>query len=377
MTAVAVLVGWLAGTVLLWRMRTPPPITAPSAQVAATSVIIPARDEAGALPALLASLAAQNRPPLDVVVVDDGSTDRTSVVAAAAGATVVPAGAPPAGWLGKPWACHQGVLAASGTRLVFLDADTRLAADALERLVAAHDAGAGDGLLSVQPYHEVRRAYEQLSAFANVVPVLASGMARAGRTSPWGPLQSVAFGPCLVTTRDALEAVGGFAAVRSSIVEDLALARAYRAAGRPVRCLGGGSSVRFRMYPDGVRSLIEGWTKNLAVGASQAPPLSTIAAVAWVLAVAGVGAAGLMAVARWLLGGGTPPLAVVLAWVAVSAQLWWMLRRLGSFRWWCWVVFPVPLAAFTALFLRSLVVRVSGRPVMWRGRRIEARSGVR
>jgi 4,4'-diaponeurosporenoate glycosyltransferase len=54
-----------------------------------------------------------------------------------------------------------------------------------------------------------------------------------------------------------------------------------------------------------------------------------------------------------------------------------MLRRLGSFRWWCAVAFPVPLAAFVLLFVRSLALRVLGRPVTWRGRRIPVRAGAR
>ena len=195
---------------------------------------------------------------------DDGSTDATAAIARAAGARVLTAPRPPEGWLGKPWACHTGHPRRRGERLLFLDADTWLAPDALARLVAAHDAAGSDGLLSVQPFHVVERPYEQLSAVCNTVPILASGIA-AIRPPPFGP---VAFGPCLLTGAADLAAVGGFAAVAGEVVEDAALAHAYAAAGRRVRCLGGGDAVRFRMYPDGVRSLVEGWTKNLAGGAA-------------------------------------------------------------------------------------------------------------
>jgi 4,4'-diaponeurosporenoate glycosyltransferase len=369
----SVALGWFAGTLLLWRLPALRP--APHAAVDAastTSVVIPARDEAVALPGLLASLAAQQHPPLEVIVVDDGSTDDTATVARSAGATVCAAPELASGWLGKPAACHHGTAASAGDRLVFLDADTTLAPDGLARLLAAHDELTPDGLLSVQPHHLVERPHEQLSALCNVVPVMASGMAAPGDHD-----SEIAFGPCLVTTRTALDAVGGWASARHAITEDVALAQAFRADGRPVRCLAGGSSVRFRMYPQGLASLVEGWTKNLAAGAAHAPRLPTLGAIAWVASLATVAVAGIDALATWTRHGGAPDLVVVVLWAAVSAQLWWMLRRLGSFRWWCAVAFPVPLAAFVLLFLRSLALRVLGRPVTWRGRRIPVRAGAR
>lgn len=352
-----VVAGWVAGTILLWRVRTPP-ASSGSGLAATVSVVIPARNEERNLPRLLASLAAQVEPPLEVLVVDDDSDDRTPALARAGGVGVVESGPVPDGWLGKPWACQRGVDAASGERLLFLDADTWMAPDGIARLVAAQIDLAPAGLLSVQPFHQVERAYEQLSAVCNVVPVLASGMA-----APGDPRPSVAFGPCLVTGADALAASGGFAAVRGEIVEDAALARAYRAAGRPVRCLGGGATVAFRMYPDGVGSLVEGWTKNLSGGAMRVAPPALIGAVLWVTAGLSV---SLEAVTD-------PAPAVLAAYLAIAVQLWWMLRRLGSFHWLTAALFPLPLLAFVALFLRSMLLRLARRPVAWRGRRIATR----
>jgi glycosyltransferase involved in cell wall biosynthesis len=366
--------GLAAGTVLLWRLPTPGPADRPTellAAVAATSVVVPARDEQDTLPVLLASLAAQDHVPLEVIVVDDGSADATATVAAEAGATVVVGSPPPPGWLGKPWACAQGVDVAAGTTLVLLDADVALAPDGLLRLLATQQDLSAGGLLSVQPFHEPGAGVEQLSALANVVPVMASGMA-----APSGPAVDgracVAFGPCLVTTAAALAAVGGFAACRTSVTEDVALARAYRGAQRPVRCIGGGATVRFRMYPGGGRTLVQGWTKNLAAGAGQAPLLPTVGATAWVAALVAVAVAGIGQVAAAALGGGPPSPLVVAAWAVTALHVSWALRKVGAFRWWCAALFLVPLAAFVLLFLRSLALRALGRPVTWRGRRIRA-----
>jgi hypothetical protein len=360
-TAALLVVGGGAALLLGWTIPTVDrfAISGRRGGGGSVSVVIPARDEAASLPDLLTSLATQTEPPREILVVDDGSTDATASLAAAAGATVLAASDPPPGWAGKPWACHLGAEAASGEHLVLLDADTRLAPDGLAELLAAHAHLCRHGLLSVQPYHRVERPHEQLSLFANVVPVLASGLGRRRDRAR----RTVAFGPCLVTRATDLAAVGGFAAVRGEVLEDVALARAYAAAGRPVRCLAGGSAVSFRMYPGGLRSLVEGWTKNLAGGAGRAPRLPVLGAGLWVAALA---ALTVEAVVR-------PSPLVGLAWVVATLQLAWLARRLGSFSPWAIVLFPIPLAAFVALFVRSVVHRSVRRRVRWRGRDLPVR----
>ena len=361
-----VVAGLAAGTWLLWDLRPPGPAGPGAASAAArSSVIIPARNEAAALPRLLASLAAQPHPPAEVIVVDDESTDGTPEVAAAFGAVVISALPRPGPWLGKPWACQIGAGIATGDRLVFLDADTELAPDGLARLLHAHAAQVGDGLLSVQPFHVTERPHEQLSAVANAVSMMASGAFRPGA----GVAQTVAFGPCLVTDALAYGHTGGHASVAGEVIEDIHLARAYRGAGLPVRALAGGSTVSFRMYPQGVSQLAEGWTKNLAGGPRLAPPGPTLGAVLWVAAALAV-AIGAVRVAFGAAGPTAVPL-IVAGWLAFTAQLAWMLRRIGSFRWWTVVAFPIPLAAFVALFARSGLRRVVRRQVMWRGRAID------
>jgi len=357
-TTVLVAVGSMSGALLLARLPRLPSPASPAGAIS-VSVVIPARDEAARLPRLLASLARQEGPPFEVIVVDDGSRDATADLARRAGARLLTAGDRPEGWLGKPWACHVGARGATGDLLVFLDADVCLAPDALRRLVVAHEHQAPDGLLSVQPYHEVRLPHEQLSAVCNAVSVLASGMATVLSPS----VVSVAFGPCLVTRADDLRAIGGFGSVGGEVVEDLALAVAYRRADRPVVCLAGADAVRFRMYPDGASSLVEGWTKNLAGGARRAPRWPRVGAVAWV-------SAGMAVVASAIV---DPSPAVLLAWTAYSLELWWMLRRLGSFHPLTAALFPAPLLAFVGLFARSALVRLFGRPVVWRGRRVDLR----
>lgn len=364
MLAVVAAAGLAAGTWLLARVPRPEPVAGrppePSARV---SVVVPARDEAASLPRLLGSLRALARPPHEVLVVDDGSRDDTAGIARRLGATVLDAGPLPDGWSGKPWACHVGAGAATGTHLLFLDADTWLAPDALDRLLGA--VPPGGGLLSVQPYHVTVRPYEELSAYCNAVSMMGSGEFAARR----GPGRPVAFGPCLLTSVADHRRAGGHGAVRGEVVEDVHLARAYRRAGLPVRCLAGGGTVRFRMYPLGVGQLVEGWTKNIAAGASLAAPLPVAGAVLWVAAHAAVATATVVGTVRWATGG-PAPVAAWAGWAAVAVHLRWVLARIGSFRIWTAVAFPVPLAAFVALFARSAVLTLARRGARWRGRRV-------
>ncbi len=333
-------------------------------QVPPISVIVPARNEAATLPTLLPSIDASTIRPLEMLVVDDGSTDGTASVARAHGAIVVAPGPPPPGWNGKPWACAAGAHHATAGLLVFLDADTRLAPEALARL-AGEWARCG-GLVSVQPSHHPQRAVEQLSAIFNLAAVTGSGMFGAFRVG-----RPAAFGPCLVTSADDLARVGGWAGARASVIEDVELAQRYRSHGLPVTCLLGGDDISFRMYSSG-GAVIEGWSKNIAAGALAASRWSTMATVVLVAAVVAVDVRFLDGVVSWVAGGSAPvPAAAAYACVAVG--LWWALRQVGRFRWWTSAAHVVPLAFFVLVFARSMLLRLLGRPVTWRGRDVPTR----
>jgi 4,4'-diaponeurosporenoate glycosyltransferase len=365
--AAAVVPGWL-----LRDLRTVPRGGTRLEVAATVSAVIPARNEETTLPDLLESLRRLTLGLRDVVVVDDGSQDETAAAARAGGAVVLPAGAPPAGWTGKAWACHVGARATSGDLLLFLDADTRLAPDALDGLVQLHDQHGG--LVSVQPFHDVVRPYEQLSAYFNVVSLLASA-AFTGRPAS----RPMAFGPCLLTSRVDYERAGGHAEVRGEILDDVALAAAYDRAGLSVRCATGGERVRMRSYPGGLRQLADGWTKNFVSGASAAAPGPALATALWV----GAHHAVAVGTALALAGAGTgrvSPLALghpalwAAAWVGCAWQLHAMLGRIGSFRWWAWALFPVPLLAFDLVFARSAALTLVQRSVRWRGREVDLRT---
>lgn len=282
--------------------------------------------------------------------------------------TVVHAPPLPSGWIGKSWACHIGSLHARGAVFVFLDADVVLAPDGLERIVASWQRHTPDGLLSVQPFHTTRNAYEQLSAYPNLVAMMASGAFALGREH-WSP---VAFGPCMVTSKAAYRGVGGHEVVAGEVIEDVCLGRAYAEDGRAVRTFAGASAISFRMYPTGLRSLIDGWTKNLAGGPRLVSAVPMAASVAWILASVVVASDAVRALVH-VAATGEVRWAALAMWALASAQVAILLRRIGRFAWWAAPAFPLLLAGFVALFVQSAIHRAVRRRVRWHDRSITVR----
>lgn len=311
------------------------------------SLIVPARNEEHNLPALLRSLATQPVPPDEIIVVDDGSTDRTAEIAHQAGATVIRSQALPEGWRGKTWACHQGAQAATGDLLMFVDADTWFEPNGLRRTLDSYGRGPG-GALSIGPYHVVRQPYEELSLFFN--------LNMSAGTVPKG-----LFGQMLLVDRQSYQQVGGHETVRGRILENFWLAGRLRDLGIPTRSMTGRSVLSFRMYPHGLRDLIAGWTKGFASGAGQTPRGTLLILVSWMIGL-------MLTPLMWLWGGCGWEWAALYGLCVV--QVGWIGRRVGTFRWLTAVLYPLPLVFFFAVFGWSAAR--SGKQVRWKGRDIRA-----
>lgn len=355
------LILWLLAFLFLGRIRRLPEGAEPGTEIP-VSVIIPARNEEDKLATLLESLQEQTLAPEEIIVVDDYSEDRTAEIAVAFGARVEQPAEEAADWLGKPRACWSGAQAATGSLLLFLDADTSLAPEALARLTAAHRRYGG--LISVQPFHAMQRPYERLSAFFNIVLMgaLRSFTLLGSRLQPHG-----SFGPCLVCSAGDYHRTGGHSLVKYEVLEDVALGRAMADRGVALRNFTGKEVVRFRMYPGGVREVANGWTKNFARGAMTTGPVLLIMLSAWIIG-SGISAGylGALAIEGW-----NSHTALGLGFYgAYVLQLWWLLRRIGNFGFLSALIYPLHLAFFAAVFLRSLYFTLFRRSVTWKGRQI-------
>ena len=226
------------------------------------SVIVPARNEEAGLGACLGSLVSQTGVAIEIIVVDDGSTDRTHEIAKSFSSIRVITPDPlPQNWTGKNNAVASGAKVARGQWLLFTDADTVHLLGSLARSLAEAKKNKVS-LLSYSPEQEVHGFWENA-----VMPVIFAELASTYKPSdvsnPKSPA-AAANGQYLLITREAYDIVGGHAAVAASLLEDVALARNVKATGRKLFFRFGGDAVRTRMYRSFFQ-LREGWTKNLAL----------------------------------------------------------------------------------------------------------------
>lgn len=208
-----------------WQIGAPP--KPPRVEISKTvCVIIPARNEEAVVGAAIASLR-----PWHVIVVDDHSSDRTAEVATEAGASVIQAGPLPPGWSGKLWAISEGLKHAAVLQpdyLLFTDADIVHSHDNVAELVARAETGKFD-LVSLMVKLRCRSLAETLliPAFVFFFFMLYPPMWVVRRKSR----TAAAAGGCILIRPSALKTIGGIAAIRGAIIDDVALARAVKRSG--------------------------------------------------------------------------------------------------------------------------------------------------
>jgi len=253
-----------AATVAVARLgrgrRRRPPLTARADPPEQTiSVVVPARDEAARIGPCLQALA-RDGDLLEVIVVDDGSTDGTAQVARAAGARVVDAGEAPSGWVGKPWALQQGLEAARGEVVVSLDADVRPEVGLARALAAAlRDADlvtAGARFVCETPGERWLHPAMLMTLIYRFGPPDAEGATRTRRL--------VVNGQCTAVRRQALLDAGGYGHSARHMTDDAAQARGLARLGWRVAFHDGGGLVAVDMH-DSPADTWEQWGRSLAL----------------------------------------------------------------------------------------------------------------
>jgi len=232
----------LIGRGAFWRVAARSPPRHPAGAGRHVIVIMPARNEAQVIGTALASLAAQTFDGvIDLIVVDDGSTDGTAEAArhaARAGGAlprlrVIQGTAPPPGWTGKLWALAQGVAAASvagADYFLFTDADIQHGPRSVATLVATAEAQHRD-LVSHMVKLSTAAAAERLLIPAFVFFFLKL-YPPAWIAAPRDKHKlAAAAGGCILIRPQALARIGGLEAIRSRIIDDCALARAVKDSG--------------------------------------------------------------------------------------------------------------------------------------------------
>jgi chlorobactene glucosyltransferase len=340
------------------------------------SLVIPARNEAHNIGPCVESALASTYPRLEVIVVDDHSSDGTAsiVEAIASGDTRLRVITPPPlpdGWFGKQWACWTGAAESRGDLLGFMDADTRQAPDLVTRTVHALTSRGSD-LLSVAGTQELGGFWERLiqpQIFAIMLQRYGGTeiVNRSRRVS-----EKIANGQCLWVRRATYDALGGHAAVKHEVAEDLALAQLWFRAGRTVSLVLGLDQLSTRMYTS-LRELIEGWGKNIYAGGRNAMPFGMVGRLLYPFALV---APSLF----WL----APPIVLALGLLGVvgaSALAWAAIATVANLAWWlavyAWLrlspLYAVlhPVGAAMVLYI-ALGAIARGRRVRWKEREYRA-----
>jgi len=373
---VAVTAVWVYRAVLVYLPGSRGPVlsagTIPEApDPGLVSVIVPAKDEQDNIGTALETLLAQDYPNVEILVVDDRSTDRTPDIVREVAATdprvrLIQVAELPPGWFGKPHAMHVGAAEARGEWLLFVDADCCQAVHSVRAGVKFLAANNGD-MLSLWPVLEMHGFWE------NVVQPVAGAVLVAWFRPTWvnHPKRRTAFanGQYICMRRATYESIGGYEAVKNEIVEDIALARRVKGAGHRLFNAVGEDLFSTRMY-DSLRAMYRGWTRIYCGGFKSVPRLLGAMTATFlftlmpfvVLAVSSVFLA-MGEVTPWLA------LTFVAAGVSVVALTVTMRRLFLLCRGNPWYLVFYPLAAALVLsFQAGAIVRALGlRGVTWRG----------
>jgi len=338
-------------------------------QLPNVSVLIPARNEGANIIPMLESIINQDYPNFQIFVLDDNSEDETGRLLAQLAARdpriCFLQGQPlPDGWMGKQWACHQLMQAATGELLLFTDADTRHLPRSLSDSVTVMLAERID-LLSALPYQDVHTWGERLIvpllywSFMAFVPLRLAYQLKT-------PALSMAIGQFILIRRKALEMIGGFESIRNHPADDLAMVRRAKSSGLKWKIFDGGADIHCRMYRN-FQEANQGISKNLfAVFDFRVIPFIFV----WLwLGLVFLGPLVTLAVS--IMMGHVNGTSLLLAWIAIlEAFLLWYLV-VNRFHFPLQVAFFYPLNILTAIILafRAVIMNFQGK-ASWKGRRL-------
>lgn len=344
------------------------------------SVCIPARNEESVLGQLLQSVCSQEYQNFEVIVLDDNSSDRTPEIISEY-STRFPdivkgiKGEPkPDKWLGKPWACHQLSEFADGDLLLYLDADTRLYPGFLTGIAGQFAENRLD-MITVWPEQELSGFWQKtvlpLVYYALVTMLPAEYVYRDPRWMPsflakkFRPAFAAACGQCIGFTNTAYSKIGGHAAVKSAVVEDVELAKIAKRKSLTMRMFTGIGAVTCSMYRS-AKEMFSGFRKNFLAGYGYSLPLFISAALLHLIVFV------------------LPFYAIVHAWITFDRPLFFMaassvslilLHRLILAIWFRWnpiyaLTHPIGVLWFQWLGLVKIADHITGKKVTWKGRNV-------
>jgi glycosyltransferase involved in cell wall biosynthesis len=324
------------------------------------AVVFAARDEASMVGAATRSMLAQDYPRLEVIAVDDRSTDGTGAILDAIARVedrlrVVHVGELPDGWLGKTHALQVGSDASEAGWVLFTDADVVLAPDALKKAVGFAE-GQGVDHVTVAPGVPTESVGERL--FLSLFGLLFAAGAPLGKIGEMRSKVHIGIGAFNLVRLRALRDIGGFRHLALSVDDDMRLAQALKFAGYRARLLLGTGAVSVR-WQVGLGGMIRGLEKNFFAASG----FSLVKTTAGALLIATVGLGPYLGLfvgpiwARILCAAGVGSIALMSA----------LTSRQSGIAWYYAAVMPLATIALLVAMVRSVVLTLARDGVVWRG----------
>jgi chlorobactene glucosyltransferase len=344
----------------------------PPAQPPLVSVVIPARNEARNIERCLRSVLITTYPNLEVIVVDDHSTDDTGGLARTVATEnprlrVIDNPSLPEGWFGKQWACQNGARAAKGEIICFADADTTHSSDLITRSVNAMFRREAD-LLSIAGRQELGGFWEKLVQPQMFGLLIIRYGGTESVTNSRRVHDKIANGQCLFVKKAIYDELGGHELVRSHVADDMMMAQRFFASGKKVALEKGMDQLSTRMYTS-LSELIHGWGKNVFAGGRDSIPMGRLgqAAFPFLLLLAPM----LVFVPALVL------IASVLTHLPHAVLLWSIVSSAALVAWWIAVYIQMeqspiyalltPIGALVMFYIFARAI-TRGRRVTWKDR---------
>ncbi|MFH5831842.1 glycosyltransferase [Halalkalibaculum sp. DA384] len=346
------------------------------------SLCIPARNEESNIRRCVETALDQRYPHLEVLVLDDQSTDKTGAILSSLKQNhprsenlVLLKGKPkPADWLGKPWACQQLAEAAEGEILIFADADTWFEKQTVGRVVRTMGRDVVD-MVTVWPRQVLGSFWEKMLiplvyyALLSLLPV--HYVFRAPRWMPpflysrVTPLFAAACGQFMAFKANSYHKIGGHQSVKSQVVEDVALAKKIKSAGLSMRMYYGSRAVGCRMYRS-EKEIREGFRKNFLAGFGYRLPFFGLMGLLHLLVYVYP-----FVMLAWAISAGS---VAIFMWAGIPVLLI-LAHRFLLARWFGWnplygLLHPVSVLWFQLLAVISAKDYLGDSSVTWKGRSI-------
>ncbi|UXH44896.1 glycosyltransferase family 2 protein [Rossellomorea vietnamensis] len=329
------------------------------------SIIIPARNEEKTIGRLLSSIRMQFIQPLEVIVVNDGSTDQTKAIALNEGAIVIDAPPLPNGWNGKSWACWNGAKESKGEFLLFVDSDTWFEQAGLLKICETYKMQQCQGVLTIHPFHKMETFYETFSMLFHLMVFASTSITHL---FSWLCTPSGGFGQFFLCSRAVYERLGGHEAIKGEMVEHFALSQWAKKCGESVEAASGRNAISMRMYGEGIGQLFHGWSKSFASGAKSTNILLLGLSSLWMASLIALVIHSPDMIREY-------PYLFIIHYILLGGYFYFLVRRIGNFSVFETLLFPVHILFFLATFLHSFLNTFFRKRTTWKDRYVYIEKG--